>query len=104
MSSHLPPVTTLRNLEDKFFLCQYSAGWGLVCLHKDWENLRNNFSPASFLPPGFYSSCLNVLSRLNLDKVELTAKGIYSFLIKVNSSPQILPHAWVPFPSFQFFP
>ena len=90
-------LNTVRNLGDKkFFLCKYFVGWQLARLHKDWANLRDNSSPSSFFSTSFYSSCMCVLSRLNLEKVQLSTKGIYSFLLKVKSSPGV-HRVWAPY-------
>ena len=91
-------LNTVRNLGDKsFFLCKYFVGWQLARLHKDWAALRDNSSPSSFFPTSFYSSCVSVLSRLNLDKVQLSTKGIYLFLLKVKSSSPGVHRVWAPY-------
>ena len=94
----LSMLNTARNLGDRsFFLCKYFVGWQLARLHKDWASLRDTSSPSSFFPTSFYSSCVCVLTRLNLDKVQLSTKGIYSFLLKVNSSPPGIHRVWAPY-------
>ena len=97
-------LNTVRNLGDKsFFLCKYFVGWQLARLHKDWASLRDNSSPSSFFSTSFYSSCVSVLSRLNLDKVQLSTKGIYSCLLKVRSSPPRCSPCLGPLPWLWFF-
>lgn len=80
-----------------FFLCKYFIGWHLARLHKDWESLRDNSSPSSFFPTSFYFSRLNVLLRLNLDKVQLTTSVIYVHLLSLKSSPPRVHRGWAPF-------
>lgn len=65
--------------------------------------MRDNSSPRSFFLISFYSSCLNVLLRLNLDKVQLTTTGIYVYLLSLKSSPPRVHHAWAPFLGPDFF-
>lgn len=97
-------INTICNLEDKrFFLCKYFNGWHLMRLHKDWRSLRDNSLPRSFFLTSFYSSCLNVLLRLNLDKVQLTTTGIYVYLLSLKSSPPRVHRAWAPFLGPDFF-
>ena len=50
-----------------------------------------------FSPTSSYSSCMCVLSRLNLEKVQLSTKGIYSFLLKVQSSFPGVHRVWAPY-------
>ena len=90
-------VATLNDPDDKsFFLCKYFAGWHLARFLPQWLPLRDNSSPHSFNPPSFYSSCISILSRLDLTFIPLTTKAIYNALNK-NSSPPSLHRAWVPF-------
>lgn len=95
-------VATNSDPEDKsFFLCKYFAGWQLARLRPEWSSLKDNSSPHSFEPTRFYSSCLAVLSCLDLSISPLTTKVIYAELNK-SSTPPSLHRSWVPFlgPSF----
>ena len=90
-------VVTLNDPDDKsFFSCKYFTGWHLARLLPQWLPLRDNSSSHTFHPTSFYSSCLSILSRLDLTFVPLTTKGIYNALSK-SFSPPSLHHAWVPF-------
>ena len=90
-------VATLNDPDDKsFFLCKYFAGWHLARFLPQWLPLRDNSSPHSFSPTSFYSSCISILSCLDLTFIPLTTKAIYNALNK-NSSPPSLHRAWVPF-------
>ena len=61
-----------------------------------WLPLRDNSSPHTFNPTGFYSSCISILSRLDLTFVPLTTKAIYNALNKSFFLPSV-HRAWVPF-------
>ena len=90
-------VATISDPDDKcFFLCKYFVGWQLARLRPEWLSLRDNSSPHSFVPTPFYSSCLAVLTRLDLCNLPLTTKAIYADLSK-SSSPPSIHRAWVPF-------
>lgn len=81
-------VATLNDLDDKsFFLCKYFARWHLARFLPQWLPLRDTSSPHSFNPTSFYSSCISILSRLDLTFVPLTTKAIYNALNKNFSPP-----------------
>ena len=89
-------VATLNDPDDKsFFLCKYFVGWHLARFLPQWLPLRDNSSPHSFNPTSFYSSCISILSRLDLTFVPLTTKAIYNALNKTFSPPS-LHRAWSP--------
>ena len=91
-------VSTIENTDDKsFFLCKYFAGWHLARLSSQWLALRDNSLPSSFEPTTFYSSCLDVMSRLDLATTPLSSKAIYLTLNKDQSPPPSLHRTWTPY-------
>ena len=87
-------VSTIEDTDDKsFFLCKYFAGWHLARISSQWLALRDNSLPSSFEPTTFYSSCLDIMSGLDLAAIPLSSKAIYLTLNKDKS-----PHpSWTPY-------
>ena len=94
-------VSTISQSEDSsFFLCKYFIGHRLAGFRSEWRSLRDNLSPSAATPSCLYGSFLVDLGKvasLVKGNVVLSAKNIYSHLLKVKSSPPILPLAWSSF-------
>lgn len=94
-------VSTLRLPDDSsFFLCKYFLGSRLASLRPEWRSLRDNLSPSASSLTKFYNTCFSdfaKIDRLNRDNVVLSTKCIYSHLLKVKSSPPLLPRVWSSF-------
>ena len=92
-------LSSIEATNDKsFYLCKYFVGWQMARLHPMWSSFRDNFSPGSFELTRFYSSCLSVLSHVDLNSSPLSAKYLYTSL---NTVQMVLPRvhrAWTPFP------
>ena len=91
-------VSCVESSGDKsFFLCRYFAGWRMARLHSQWAFLRNISFPFSFKATSFYSSCLSVLSRVDLNYAPLSARYIYRCLLTSQAPLPRLHRAWTPF-------
>ena len=94
-------VSTLSSPDDSsFFLCKYFVGSHVASLKPEWKHLRDNLSPSALTPTKFYNTCLSDLSKLSRlikDNTVLSTKNIYLHLLKVKSSPPILPYSWSSF-------
>ena len=91
----------IDSLEDPcFYLCKYFAGSRLAGLKPEWRFLRDNRSPSALKLSPFYDKCLldlTGLDKLISDGIVLSTKSIYSFFLRVRSSPPLLPRRWFPF-------
>ena len=81
-----------------FYLAKYFCGSRLARFGPSWANLRDNSSPSASLPTPFYASWLGTLEELTHLPASFvfSSKNIYRELLKVQTSPPILPPFWAP--------
>ena len=90
-------ASIVDSLDPCFYLLKYFLGARLIKLRPSWGFLRDNHSPSALSPSAFYGKWLRDFS--SLDKMlranaALTTKNVYSFLLRVKSSPPLLPRRW----------
>ena len=94
-------VFTLNSPDDPcFFLCKYFVGSYLAPLRVEWRPLRDNSAPSASSPTLFYNTCLSDLGKIGKlvnDNALLSSRNVYLHLLKVKSSPPLLPLAWSSF-------
>lgn len=94
-------VDTVNRSEDSsFFLSKYFIGAYLAPLRADWAQLRNNATPSALTLTQFYSTCVGDLRKVDSlarSSDALSTKNIYLQLLKVGSSPPVLPYRWAVF-------
>ena len=80
-----------------FYLLKYFMGVQLSRLRPEWGFLRDNHSPSALNPSCYYGVCLRdfgSLDKMLCSNATLSTKNVYSFLLRVKSSPPLLPHRW----------
>ena len=80
-----------------FYLLKYFIGARLASLRPEWGYLRDNVSPSALSPSPFYDKCLRDLgglAKMLSSSATLSTKNVYSFLLKVKSSPPLLHRRW----------
>ena len=82
-----------------FYLSKYFCGSQLARFRPEWTHLRDNSAPSAAIPTGFYSSGLRTLESLShvTSSFIFSSKNIYLELLKVKTSPPVLPFRWSPF-------
>ena len=90
-------ASIVDSLDPCFYLLKYFIGARLFKLQPSWGFLRDNHSPSALSPSMFYDKCQRDfcgLDKMLCANAALSTKNVYSFLLRVKSSPPLLPRRW----------
>ena len=100
--------STLRALSEPssacFFLTKYFCGGGLSRIRPEWAYLRDILTPSAFFPTTFYADVLQTAKSLSrvAPTFIFSSQNCYRELLKVKSSPPVLPYPWMRIVPAQF--